>query len=197
LRAWLISKSTHSCEVASLPGNQPPSEYEQLPNGEKRPKQRLVISSQPKRKVDVKVVFTILCIAACHISQRATAPVHCKYRALDQDQRRQNRSPAEQTQSTSDRNRRNACGEEKPYRRVQEFERYQVEVWSQLGFTPYPSLEGARLRNPFASLHSRDPFHRPLLGSGNAMPVCSHIGHTRLYQSFNNLQLDSFQPCLR
>jgi len=78
------SRSTHSCEVASPLGNQPPPEHEQFPNGEKRPKDRFVVSGQPKRQVDVKVVRAILCVATCQISQRATAPVHREDPALDQ-----------------------------------------------------------------------------------------------------------------
>jgi hypothetical protein len=83
-------RSTHSREVASPLGNQPPPENEQFPNGEKRPKDRLVVSGQPKRQVDVKVVPAILCVAACQTSQRATAPVHREDRTFDQYQPGQN-----------------------------------------------------------------------------------------------------------
>src|SRR4051794_33922478 len=63
-RSFRQGCACYNYAIRILSGNQPPSEYEQLPNGEKRPKDRLVISRQPKRKVDVKVVFTLICIAA-------------------------------------------------------------------------------------------------------------------------------------
>jgi len=112
------STSIHSCEMASPRGNQPPPENEQFPNGEKRPKDRLVVSGQPKRQVDVKVVRAILGVAARQISQRATAPVHREDRALDQYQPGQNCRKAELAPSTDEGNRHNASGEEEPNRRV-------------------------------------------------------------------------------
>jgi len=51
-----------------MKGNQPPPENEQFPNGEKRPKDRLVVSGQPKRQVEVKVVDAILSVTACQTS---------------------------------------------------------------------------------------------------------------------------------
>jgi hypothetical protein len=113
------------CEVASPPGNPPPPEREQLPKGEKRPKNHLVASGQPKRQVDVEVLCAILCVAACQISKRTTTPVHREDRALDQYQPTQNGRPAKLTPSTGDGNRHDASGEEEPNCSVQELYPYQ------------------------------------------------------------------------
>src|ERR1017187_3714608 len=82
-----------SSKTALPPGNQPQPEYEQLPNGEKRPKDCLIASGQPKRQIDVEVIRALLCVATCQISQRATAPVHREDRALDQYQPGQDGRP--------------------------------------------------------------------------------------------------------
>src|ERR1700730_1575959 len=95
-------RSTHSYEVASPQGNEPPPENEQFPNGEERSKDHLIASRQPWRQVDVKVVPAILCVAACQISQRTTAPVHREDRALDQYQPGQNCRQAKLSPSTGD-----------------------------------------------------------------------------------------------
>jgi hypothetical protein len=120
--------------MASPPGNQPPPENEQFPNGEKRPRDRLVASGQPKRHVDVKVVRAILCVAPRQISERASAPVHREDRALDQYQPRQNCRQAKLTPSTSEGNRHNASGKEQPNRRVEELYPCQGREFVPIGF---------------------------------------------------------------
>ena len=127
-------RSTHSCEVASPQGNQPPPEHKQFPNGEKRPKDRLVVSGQPKRQVDIKVVSAILSVATCQIRHRAMAPVHREDRALDQYQPGQNCRQAKLTPGTSKGNRHNTSGKEEPNRRVEEL--YPCQDWNlfRLGF---------------------------------------------------------------
>jgi hypothetical protein len=112
-------QSTRSCRVVvSPPGNQPPPEYEQFPNDEKRLKDCLVTSRQPKRQVDVKIVRAMLGVTSCHISQWAPAPVHREDRALDQYQSSQNGRQTKLPPSTSEGNSHNAYGEEEPNRRV-------------------------------------------------------------------------------
>jgi hypothetical protein len=125
---------THRCEVASPQGNQPPRDNEQFPNGKKRPKDRLVVSGQPKWQVDVTVVCAILCVATCQISQRATAPVHREDRALDQYQPGQNYREAKLSPSTCEGNRHNTSCEEQPNRCVEELYRFQGGNSFRLGF---------------------------------------------------------------
>jgi len=64
------------CETALLTGNQPPSEHEEFAHGEKRPKDRLVASRQPKGQVDIEAVRGLICVASCQISQWTAAPIH-------------------------------------------------------------------------------------------------------------------------
>lgn len=115
-------------------GNPPPPEYEQFPNDEKRPKDRLVAPGQPKRQVDVKVVRAIPCVVTGQISQRATAPVHREDRALGKNQSSQNDRPSKLTPGTSEGNSYNASGEEEPNRGVQELYPYQDEHPFRIGF---------------------------------------------------------------
>ena len=127
-------RSNYFCEVASPLENQPPPKHEQFPNGEKRPKDRLVVSGQPSRQVDVKVVRVILCVATRQISQRATAPIHREDRALDQYQPSQKGGQAKLAPSTSEGNRQNASGKEEPDRRVEELYSCQDGNSLRLGF---------------------------------------------------------------
>ena len=96
----LQDRSIHSRGTVPPLGNQPSPEHETVPNDEKRPGDRLVVSGQPERQVDVEIVRAILCVAACQVSQRATAPVHRENRALHQYQSGQNCRPAKLTPST-------------------------------------------------------------------------------------------------
>jgi hypothetical protein len=139
--------------MASLLENQPPHKHEQFPKGEKRPKDRFVVSGQPKRQVDVKVVRAILCVATCQISQRATAPVHREDRALDQYQPRQNCRHVKLTPSTSEGNRHNASGKEEPNRRVEEL---------------YPCQHGNSFRLDF---HKKSQFRRFIESMSNNSEV--------------------------
>ena len=147
------SRSIHSSEMASPQGNQPPPEHKQFPNGEKRPKDRLVVSGQPKWQIDVKVVRAILCVATRQISQRATAPVHREDRALDHYQPSQNGRQAKLAPSTSEGNRHNASGKEEPNRRVEEF---------------YPCQDGNSFRLGF---HKKSKFRRFIESMGNNSEV--------------------------
>jgi hypothetical protein len=120
--------------VASSLENQPPPDHEQFPNGENRPTDRFVVSGQPKRKVDVRVIRAILCVAICQINQRAAAPVHSKDRALDQYQPSQKGGQAKLTPGSSEGNRHNASSKEEPNRGVQELYSCQGGHSLRLGF---------------------------------------------------------------
>jgi len=117
-----------------LTGNEPLPEHEQFSNNEKRTKYRFVASGQPKRQVDVEVIGALICVAACQISQRATAPVQREDRALNQNQPCEESRPTKMTLGTSKGNRHDASGEEEPNRRVQEFYPYQDGDSVRLGF---------------------------------------------------------------
>src|ERR1039458_6929789 len=76
----------HYALPQALVGGQPASEQEEFSGNEKHPKNRLVVSSQPKRQVNVEVVLPFLGVATCQVGQWAAAPVRGEDHALDRSE---------------------------------------------------------------------------------------------------------------
>ena len=115
-------------------GRPPARQHEQSAHNEQRPKDRLVVSSQPHGQIDIEVRRALLGVSCCHARQRTTATIRRQDSALDQYQPRQSRCPKKLAPGASDGDRHDASGEEEPNRRVQELDPYQGGDSFRLGF---------------------------------------------------------------
>lgn len=105
----------------SLP--QPTREHDEFVDREQYAEDRLIMSCEPVRQKNVKVVLSLICEAACPICQGTTASIQGEDATLSQDQHGQDRSPIETMHQCRDRQRQNAPSKESPNDCMQKFDR--------------------------------------------------------------------------
>jgi hypothetical protein len=81
------------------------------------------VPRQPKGKVDIEVIRTLICVSASQISERAMALVHCQNQALNQHDPGKDRRLEKPALQTSNGNRQDTSDEKGPDYRVEKLYR--------------------------------------------------------------------------
>ena len=112
-----------------MTGSDPPSQHVEFRKQEQSAEDRLIVSGQPERKVDVETVSTLIRVAAREVRQRAPAAIAGKDCALGQYGAAERGSPAKRTLRSRRGYGENASYEENPDGGVKELDCHE-RIWS-------------------------------------------------------------------
>ena len=133
------------CSQGLMTGSDPPSQHVEFRKHEQRAEDRLIVPGQPERKIDVKIVSTLVRVTTCEVRQRAPAAIAGEDRALNQHGGAERGRPAKFALRSCRRYSENASYEEDPYGGAKKLDGHEL-TWS-MGYGGH----GSGIRGPMVS----------------------------------------------